>query len=150
MNAMDIHLQIGQVAPHFSVVDDQKKPVHLEELTRHGNLLLAFIHGTWCPHCVQTIYRLRRAAATFAQEGIGIAVVAIDDPNTLSVFRQSAMPAIPFPLLADKDQAVHKAYHLEKMSAYIALDTSRMIRGLFLDADHHSYPGHSAIVQALR
>jgi peroxiredoxin len=150
MNSISIPLQIGQIAPDFSAVDDQKKPVHLEELTRNSHLLLTFIHGTWCPHCVQTIYRLRRAASTFAQEGIGIAIVAVDDPNTLRIFRQSAVPAIPFPLLADKDQLIHKAYHLDQLSAYIALDKSRIIRGLFLDADHHSYPGHSAIVQALR
>ncbi|MDL1885505.1 redoxin domain-containing protein [Anaerolineae bacterium CFX8] len=149
MNTVDIGLKVGQTAPHFSAVDDQKKPVHLEGLLENGKLLLAFIHGTWCPHCVQTIYRLRRAANTFAQEGIGIAVVAIDDPKTLGIFRQSAVPTIPFTLLADNDQSVHKAYHLEQVSAYIALDKAGIIRGVFIDADHHSYPGHAAIVQAL-
>ena len=54
---MDRQLQVGQIAPNFIAIDDQKKQVSLTELIHHTHLLLAFIHGTWCPHCIQTIYR---------------------------------------------------------------------------------------------
>jgi peroxiredoxin len=105
-------IEIGQPAPAFSVMNDEKACVHLVDLLQEQDLLLAFIHGTWCPHCVQTLYRLRRTAMTFANAGIGIAVVAIDAPAALNIFRKTAEPAISFTLLADEDESVHKTYGL--------------------------------------
>ncbi|MBZ0277750.1 MAG: redoxin domain-containing protein [Anaerolineae bacterium] len=143
-------LEIGQPAPHFSALNDDNVCVHLPDLLQENGLLLAFIHGTWCSHCVQTLYRMRRSASVFTQAGIGIAVVAVDAPATLRIFRQSAYPAIPFTLLADEDESVHGAYGLAHTSGYIALDQSGVIRAVFPDHDHHSYPGHLPIIQALR
>lgn len=143
-------LEVGQAAPAFSVMNDAKQRVELADLLRDQNLLLVFIHGTWCPHCVQTIYRLRRTNNIFASAGVGIAVLAIDAPEALHIFRQSAEPAIPFPLLADEDEAVHHAYDLPHLNAYFVIDQAAVVRAVFPDKDHHSYPGHTAIIQALR
>jgi peroxiredoxin len=149
MMANRSQLEIGQPAPRFSATNDEKVCVHLPDLLQEHGLLLTFIHGTWCSHCVQTLYRLRRAAPVFTQAGIGIAVVAVDAPAVLRIFRQSASPAIAFPLLADEDENVHRTYGLVHASAYIALDQSGITRAVFPDPDHHSYPGHLPIIQAL-
>lgn len=145
-----IMIEIGHSAPAFSLMSDEKNCVNLPDLLRGQDLLLAFIHGTWCPHCVQTLYRLRRAATTFSSAGIGIAVVAIDAPDALNIFRRTAEPSIPFVLLADEDEVAHKSYGLQHLSAYIALNNVGIVRAVFLDKDHHSYPGHTAIIQSLR
>lgn len=143
------NLQVGQSAPRFSITNDQKQVIQLDSLLREGELLLTFIHGTWCPHCVQTLYRLQKIAKPFADANIQVVVVAIDEPPVLNIFRQTAPVPITFTLLADKDQSVHKAYHLETLSAYITVDQSGMVRGVFLDGDHQSFPGRSAIIQSL-
>jgi len=143
------NLQIGQNAPPFSISNDRKQVIHLDSLLREGDLLLTFIHGTWCPHCVQTLYLLQRTAKSFADAGIQVAAVAFDDPPALSIFRQTAPVPITFTLLADKDQSVHKSYHLEALSAYVTVDKVGIVRGVFFDGDHQSFPGRSAIIQSL-
>lgn len=141
-------LMVGQMAPLFSAPNDAGDNVQLATLLSNGNLLIAFIHGTWCAHCVQTLYMLQHNTQWFSAAGVQIAVAAIDSPFVLRIFRKTAPVPITYTLLADQDQVVHKTYHLEALSAYMTIDRVGIIRGVFIDPDHQSYPGRSIITQS--
>ena len=139
---------VGLHAPDFTLRDEKNQSAPLKGIIGENGLLLAFIHGTWCSYCVQTLYRLRRHSAFYDQSGISLAVIAIDPPSALKVFKMSANPPLAYPLLADEDEQVHKLYGLEHIGAYIVIDVAGIVRSKFLDLDHHGWPGHARVLEA--
>lgn len=139
---------VGLHAPEFTLHDEKNQSTPLKGIMGEKGLLLAFIHGTWCSHCVQTLYRLRRHSAFYEQAGIRLSVIAIDPPSALRVFKMSANPPLAYTLLADEDEQVHKLYELEHVGAYIVIDAAGIVRSKFLDFDHHGWPGHARVLEA--
>lgn len=151
MNMMnEIDPRIGSQAMDFTLLNDQEQPASLHDMVSEKGLLLTFIHGTWCVSCVQTLYRLRQYEKIYAQEGFFTAVVAIDSPSALNVFRLSAHPPLNIPLLSDENETVHHAYELHHVGAYLVLDHNLVICERFLDSNHQGWPGHFRILEAMR
>ena len=142
-------LSVGKRAPDFSLVDDRKQMVKLDNLMGRCGLILTFIHGTWCSACIQTIYRLRQYATVYMQNGFSIAVIASDSQSALNIFKLSAQPPVGFSLLDDKDGHVRQCYGLHQAGAYYIIDAEKTVREGFLDLGHLGWPGHSRILKAL-
>lgn len=141
---------VGEQVSDFTLPDDSSKPLSLQETMGAGGVLLTFIHGVWCSACVQAIYRLQRYANIYADQGVGVAIVAIDPPHRLSMFKLSARLPIAFPLLADEGREVHERYRLEQVGAYLLIDAAGVLRHKFLDLDHRGWPGHFSIQEAIQ
>jgi len=142
-------LSVGNRAPDFSLIDDQKQIVKLDDLVSGCGLILTFIHGTWCSACIQTLYRLRQYARMYMQKDFTVAVVASDSQSALHIFKLSAHPPVDFSLLDDEDGRVRVCYSLHQAGAYYIIDSKKIIREVFLDTAHQGWPGHSRILKAL-
>jgi peroxiredoxin len=143
-------LKIGHVAPDFVLPDDQMKVMTLNQVMCDHGGLLAFVHGLWCPVCVQVLFRLRQYAHIYSNEGFGVAVVTSDQPRSLQVFKRSACPPVKFPLLADENGVVREMYQLAQAGAYYVIDRNKIVREKFLDVAHRGWPGHPHILSAMR
>jgi peroxiredoxin len=143
-------LAIGDDAPNFSLPDDQANKVTLNDVLRERGGLLAFVHGTWCPVCVQALYRLRQYAHIYQDEGFGVAVIAHEQPGTLHVFKLSARPSVDFALLSDEEGTVRASYQLAQTGAFFVIDENKVVREKFLDVAHRGWPGHSHILTSMK
>ena len=136
-------LEVGDRAPDFSLIDDEKQIVKLDDLVRGCGLILTFIHGTWCSACIQTLYRLRQYAHLYMQKDFNVAVVASDSQSALHIFKLSSQPPVDFSLLDDEEGRVRGYYGLNQTGAYYIIDSKKIIREVFLDPAHQGWPGHS-------
>jgi peroxiredoxin len=143
-------LEIGQVVPDFSLPDYQANSVTLNDVLKHHGVLLTFIHGMWCPACIQTLYRLAQYADIYQAEGFGVAVIAHEQSGHLNVFKRSARPSVNYPLLADNEGTVRKRYHLTQIGAFFVIDQNKVVREKFLDVAHQGWPGHSRILTVMK
>lgn len=143
-------LAIGDDAPGFSLPNADTQMVTLSDVLRERGGLLAFVHGTWCPVCVQALYRLRQYAHIYHDEGFGVAVVTREQPGALHVFKRSAQPPVNFPLLADEPGTVRELYRLAQTGAFFVIDENQVVRETLLDVAHQGWPGHSRILTVMK
>ena len=68
--------------------------------------------GSGCLHCVEQLHKFAPLASEFAAAGISIVAISSEPLDSLkaSLAKLSASEAIPFPLAADPDLSVFKAY----------------------------------------
>lgn len=100
-------LQPGDLAPDFTLVDQDDTPVTLHDL-RGRAVILYFYPAAMTPGCTTQACDFRDSLSSL--EGAGYAVYGIsrDAPAKLRSFRER--DGLTFPLLSDPDHAVHDAY----------------------------------------
>ena len=101
-------LAIGDKAPGFTLLDQDKKARTLDEFTTKGNLVLAFFPGAFTSVCTHEMCTLRDSLPKLTSQVVGISV---NDPWTLKGFADKN--GLTFPLLSDHTRAVIKAYGVE-------------------------------------
>ena len=141
---------VGGTAVDFSLEDDSSHQIGMQQIVGENGVMLAFIHGTWCMGCVQTLYQLQRHAHTYEKEGVKIAVVSSDPPHRLNAFRRSAASNISFSLISDQKGALREQYNLHQASALLLIDKARTIQEKFVDPAHHRIPGHYKLLETVR
>ncbi len=120
-------LTVGMKAPLFELPDGWGNTIKLTDYLAHRGLLVAFIHGTWCPVCMRGVMSLQRSEWFVRRVGVRIVVITQQDTASLSAFLLSQKTPLPFPILADKHGDVFKKYglmgevdlHGAKVSFYI-------------------------------
>lgn len=101
-------LGIGETAPDFTLHDHRGGRVSLGDLLARGPLVLYFYPADFTPVCTAEACMFRDAHADLAEAGVTIAGVSPQGTDTHAKFADKHK--LPFPLLADKDKAVVKAY----------------------------------------
>jgi len=71
-------------------------------------VLVVFYLGSGCVHCVEQLQALAPRVADFAQSGIDIVAIGSEPQGRAAAARQ--LGSLPFPLLADPELAVFKAW----------------------------------------
>lgn len=140
---------VGVQLPPFSVPDDTEQQRTPDNLIGSRGLLLAFVHGTWCAPCVPTYYALAKYAPVYIKEGVAVAVVSGDNPQSLRNFRKTAPAPLPYTLLADADEQVHELYQTGTTRVWLLADAGGVIRMKHLDPDGHNKPSHSMLLDAI-
>jgi peroxiredoxin Q/BCP len=103
-------LRVGDIAPDFTLPDEDGRPVTLSTLLRAGAVLLVFYPRDFSPACTRQLSMIRDHHAALAAAGILVLGVSTDDIESHRRF-QSAH-ALPFSLLSDEHQAVCSAYEV--------------------------------------
>lgn len=87
------------------------QPVSLDNY-RGKPVVVIFYLGSGCVHCVEQLQKFAPLASQFAAAGISLVALSSESPDTLkaSLDKLSAGEALPFPLAADPDLSVFKAY----------------------------------------
>jgi peroxiredoxin len=98
----------GEVAPEFTLIDSDGKPVSSRELLAKGPLVVSFYRGVWCPYCNMELQALQAALPDIA--GRGASLVAIS-PQTAANSRKSQRDnKLGFPILSDAKSEVASAF----------------------------------------
>lgn len=140
---------VGNPLPHFETQDEEGKLRTPQNLMGKNGLLLVFVYGTWCAPCVQTIYSVGRTAQAYLNEGVNVAIVAVDDAPTLKNFKLTSPTPINYPLLADPEEELHKLYDSAIAKTYLIVDPEGIVRAKFVNADGKSKPSHQALMGAV-
>jgi peroxiredoxin len=118
-------LSVGDVAPEFSLPDQDKQVVSLAEL-RGAPVLVVFYPFAFSGRCTGELCQLRDELATYTDAGVQVVAVSTDPTFSLKAFRDQE--GLQFPLLSDfwPHGATAQAYGVFNDKAGMAL------RGTFL------------------
>ncbi|WP_417562255.1 thioredoxin-dependent thiol peroxidase [Microbacterium sp.] len=100
-------LQPGDIAPDFTLVDQDGHDVSLHDL-RGGKVVLYFYPAAMTPGCTTEACDFRDSLASLKAAGYTVIGISRDAPSKLREFRER--DGLTFPLLSDPDHAVHDAY----------------------------------------
>ncbi|MGY1845258.1 peroxiredoxin [Modestobacter sp. SYSU DS0875] len=118
-------LSVGDVAPEFSLPDQDKQVVSLNGL-RGAPVLVVFYPFAFSGTCTGELCQLRDDLATYTRAGVQVVAISTDPVFSLKAFREKE--GLQFPLLSDfwPHGATAQAYGVFNERAGMAL------RGTFL------------------
>lgn len=102
-----VRLEPGRLAPAFSLLDQDERPVALKEL-RGGPVILFFYPEAMTPGCTKEACDFRDSLAPLQAAGYTVLGVSRDDPEKLRRFRER--DGLTYTLLSDPDHKVHLKY----------------------------------------
>ncbi len=100
------HANVGAEIPDMALKQADGKPITLKQLAGHDGTLIGFMHGTYCPHCVQQLARSNRVAERLAEHGIKLVWVLADKPTSISAYQIAASPSPRFEMLPDTEPSI--------------------------------------------
>ena len=103
-------LSVGTAAPAFTVKDTNGNTVSLSDY-QGKTVVLYFYPKDDTPGCTKQACSFRDSYGEYQQKGITIFGVSLDDEVSHQAF--TAKFGLPFPLLADTDGALMKAYDVD-------------------------------------
>lgn len=119
-------VEVGSVAPDFTLNDYNKQPITLSSFRGDKNVLLVFYPFAFSGICTGELCQLRDEFATYADEDVQVLGVSVDTPFSLKAW--AAQEGYQFPLLSDfwPHGAVAQQYGVFNEAAGLA------VRGTFL------------------
>ena len=98
----------GDVAPEFTLLDPDGKPVSSRELLARGPLVISFYRGVWCPYCNLELQALQAALPEITARGASLVAIS---PQTAPNSRKSQRDnKLGFPILSDVKSEVANAF----------------------------------------
>ncbi len=101
-------LKVGDTAPDFTLPDQDGRPVHLAELLTRGPVLLYFYPADFTPVCTKEACSFAALEPDLGRAGVTLLGVSPQDSASHARFR--ARHGLGFPLLADTERRVIRAY----------------------------------------
>ena len=150
-------LEIGQLAPDFTLFSDEKKAVTLSEL-RGKNVVLNFFPAAYTGVCTAQLCDARDNMKKYESLNAQVLGISVDSPFTLAKFK--ADNEYTFPLLSDFNKTVIDAYdmYLEKFvfgmvgvakRGIFVIDTEGVLRYAEVMASAGDSPNFGAVRAAL-
>lgn len=150
-------LSIGDPAPDFTLPAPDGSPVTRSVYQGGAPLLLLFFRGTWCPQCRRQLAQLRADQPTFAARGVRLLGVVAQKRQRLAAFL--AENPLDFPILADEERSVTKAYgvyvgfnaesfRIARPSSFV-LDGAGIVRYLHVGSNQFDRPQPREVLAAL-
>jgi thioredoxin-dependent peroxiredoxin len=98
----------GDLAPDFELPDQDGHGLRLSDLLSHGAVLLYFYPADFTPVCTREACAFRDLQPQFA--AAGMTVIGVSPQDSVSHTRFRSKHGLGFPLLADPDKRVIRAY----------------------------------------
>ncbi len=123
-------LGIGAAAPQIIVADHSGHQIDLGAALSKGTVVIFFYPKAMTPGCTKQACSLRDSWMILQQRNVTIFGVSADTAHKQSEFRDKHQ--LPFTLIADTEQAVHRAFGKSRWSrhAYIFRDGQLVWRDL--------------------
>lgn len=115
-------LEIGSPAPDVRVPDHTGELVELSEFLGTGKVVVFFYPKADTPGCTSQACSLRDGWSELQERGVSIIGISCDRPGAQNKFKEKY--SLPYPLIADTDQTVAKAFGKGRWSrqAYLFID----------------------------
>ena len=114
-------LQIGSIAPDFSLKDIQGGEVRLADF--RGKVVLVEFWATWCPPCRATVADLVEVQKQYKDRGLVVLGIAVDEgenlPKRLSAFSEDHKMNY---LILLSDRTVENAYQVSSIPKSFIID----------------------------
>lgn len=136
-------LQPGDSAPDFTLLDADQRPVSLADFAG-GRVIVYFFPAAMTPGCTTQAVDFDSALSDLVGAGYQVVGVSPDRPEKLAKFRDAEQ--LGFPLLADPDLEVLKAYSAFGSKMLYGKQLEGVIRSTFIiDVDPE---GHGKLAEA--
>ncbi|MBI5565040.1 MAG: redoxin domain-containing protein [Chloroflexi bacterium] len=142
-------IQIGQPLPDLQVQASDGRSLALADLLSTPSTLLNFMHGTWCPDCVNQLRSLQRHQHTIAATGTRTIVIMADAPAHVAAFQLAAQSSVDYTVVADPAASTHHQIGVGDDTAMIVVDARHIVRHFAIWRDHRDHPGYQTILQTL-
>ena len=109
-------LKVGDTAPDFSLPDQDGRELCLSALLAKGPVLLYFYPADFTPVCTREACAFGALDAELNRAGVTLLGVSPQDGATHTRFRDRY--SLPFPLLADPDKRVIRAYDCDGLLGF--------------------------------
>ncbi len=109
-------LKVGDSAPDFSLPDQDGRELRLSALLAKGPVLLYFYPADFTPVCTREACAFGAVDAELNRAGVTLLGVSPQDGATHTRFRERY--SLPFPLLADPDKRVIRAYDCDGLLGF--------------------------------
>ena len=111
-------------APSFRVKDLAGRTLDLDELRRHGPVLLDF-WATWCKPCRAAMPDLENLNARYGPLGLTVIGVSIDGPRNQNKVRPFVKSlGITYPVTIDQDGRIQQLYQVGALPTAVLIDTA--------------------------
>ena len=104
-------LDAGDIAPDFTLQNDQGVETSLRDLLRGGPLILYFYPADFTPGCTKEACTIRDLHEDLVGVGLQVAGVSPQDTDSHARFREQH--ELPFVLLSDPDKLAIKKYGVD-------------------------------------
>jgi len=101
-------LKAGELAPDFTLNDQDGNPVSARHLLAKGPLVVSFYRGVWCPYCNLELQALEAALPEIRQRGASL--VAISPQTAVNSRKSARQNQLTFPILSDAMSEVADAF----------------------------------------
>lgn len=122
-------IDVGQVAPDFTLLDQNSNPVTLSEL-KGKKVLLYFYPRASTPGCTVQAKGLRDSKAELDALNVVVLGISPDTPRKLTNFINKQ--ELNFTLLADEDHVVCDKYHVWQLKKFMGKENMGVVRTSFL------------------
>lgn len=137
-------LMPGDVAPSFTLLDADQHPVSLADFSG-GRVIVYFFPAAMTPGCTTQAVDFDAALSDLASAGYQVVGISPDSPEKLARFRDAE--SLGFPLLADPDKEVLKAYEAFGQKVLYGKQIEGVIRSTFVIDVDASGVGTVAVAQ---
>ena len=117
LQADEVGLAVGEMAPDFALKDQTGYVIKLSELTaKHGKVALAFFRSAdWCQFCQKQLIDLQANLEILEAAGIKLVGISYDSVDILNRF--SKKQSLGYTLLSDPGSKTIDAYKVRNESA---------------------------------
>jgi peroxiredoxin len=107
-------IAVGDLAPAFTLKDQNDQEFSLAEMLKHGPVAVVFIRSIdWCSYCQLQTVQLSEHFADIKATGGQVVLVCYDAPEKVKRFAQRRKLAVP--ILADTDSRTIDAYAMRAL-----------------------------------
>lgn len=107
-----VALKVGDAAPDFTLRNTDGGDVRLSAGLAERPLALVFYRGDWCAWCQNQLIQLAGLYERIQTHGADLWAISPQSENVNQSLRERR--GLPFPILADRDQAVMRAWGVFK------------------------------------
>jgi peroxiredoxin Q/BCP len=128
-------LKVGDMAPDFTLQNQNSQAVHLSDVLKKGWAILFFYPKDNSPICTSQVCAFRNAYDDFRFAGAEVIGISADSVESHQGF--VSKQSLPFPLLSDPDRAVAQQYGIPMMFGLLpsrvtfVVDPNQIIRMVY-------------------
>ena len=101
-------LQLGELAPNFTALNQDSKQINLHEMLKSGPVLLLFYRGEWCPYCNKQLKQLEDSLSYITKKGAK--VIAVSPEKHENIIKTIKKTNASYSVVSDENTSIMNAY----------------------------------------